>query len=164
MAFCSRAPRLPAAACLAHVHRLSPHIVTAGLPFQVPKWDVNQTHLLLLLLLLWLCNGQSTWPFGCKSSRSAGIQPPQREVSACGQKVKKWNGSGPSEGGWRSSCHEAHFSFRWMSAFELQEANPAKQNTPVLGGLYVHVSSSSPLSTSLIHSVQRRKGGCVIGC
>lgn len=33
----------------------------------------------------------------------------------------------------------------------------AKQNTAVLGGLYVHFSSSSPLRCSLIHSVHTRK-------
>lgn len=83
----------------------------------------------------------------------SGIQHPQREVSEWGQKVKKWNGSGPVEGGWRSSCHEHHFGFRWMSAFEPREVDPAKQNTPLLN----HLSTSSPLSGSLIVS-----GGYVI--
>lgn len=79
----ARAPRLLAAACLARIHHLSPHIVTTGLPFQVPKRDVNQTH---LLLLLWLCAGQTAWPSGCKV---AGRQESSIHSVKCQSEAKK---------------------------------------------------------------------------
>lgn len=86
MPFSLSSSSLPAAARLARVHRLSYILCLQGWPFQVPKRDVNQTH---LLLLLWSCSGMSTGPFGCQGSQSAETQHTQREVFAFGQKVRK---------------------------------------------------------------------------
>lgn len=171
MLFCSRASRLTTAACLANIHRLSPHIVSAGLPFQVPKWDVNQAHL-LLLLLLWLCNGQSQRPSGRKVARQESSINSVRCQSVAKKLRNEMAQVRVSEGGGAAVVNIA-FGFRWMSAFKLRQVNPAKTNVYKEGcvtfhylGLWVGVRLLQVVMAELIvwaltayeQTVDQRKG------